>query len=84
MSEETGVIERGQRGRSDTGHQETHSVNHTHCDGTSSEDTDTLSDLVDHDTSPPVLYSHGILHSFKKQICTDCVESLTLISVTAF
>lgn len=34
VSEETGVIERGQRGRSDTGHQETHSVTHTHCDRT--------------------------------------------------
>lgn len=29
VSEETGVIERGQKGRSDTGHQETCSINHT-------------------------------------------------------
>lgn len=29
VSEGTGVIERGQRGRSDTGRQETYSVNHT-------------------------------------------------------
>jgi len=52
VSEETGVIERGQRGRSDTGHQETNSVTHTHCDRTSLEVTDTVSDLPEWAMTP--------------------------------
>lgn len=67
MSEETGVIERGQRGSSDTGHQETHSVTHTYCDRTSLEVTDTLSDLSEWTVAPAKDYfTHLILG-----VCTD-------------